>query len=120
MPLSLWGGLDPASGRVIDRHHPLFGEFVGDRVLSFPMAAARAPAPGSQGSFYLDDAVREMAAIAWALEKERGAVRATAFRDRIGTGCKLAIQILEFFDRVGFTRRIGDERWIRRADFWDA
>jgi predicted aconitase with swiveling domain len=24
-PLSFWGGLDPASGRVIDRHHPQLG-----------------------------------------------------------------------------------------------
>ncbi|WP_367947666.1 SelB C-terminal domain-containing protein [Halomonas sp. TA22] len=34
------------------------------------------------------------------------------------TGRKLAIQILEFFDRLGFTRRVKDERVIRRADMW--
>ena len=36
-----------------------------------------------------------------------GHVRAADFRDLIGGGRKRAIQILEFFDRVGFTRRIG-------------
>jgi len=34
-------------------------------------------------------------------------IRAAEFRDRIGCGRKRAIQILEFFDRVGYTRRIG-------------
>jgi len=38
--------------------------------------------------------------------RRRGA--AATFRDRIGTGRKVAIQILEFFDRVGMSRRIGD------------
>ena len=41
-----------------------------------------------------------------------------AFRDRVGTGRKLAIHILEFFDKVGYTRRIGDERVIRNAEMW--
>ncbi len=34
------------------------------------------------------------------------------FRDRIGTGRKVAIQILEFFDRVGMSRRIGDSHRV--------
>nr|WP_255698365.1 selenocysteine-specific translation elongation factor [Halomonas desiderata] len=38
--------------------------------------------------------------------------------DRVGTGRKLAIHILEFFDKVGYTRRIGDERVIRNAEMW--
>ena len=37
---------------------------------------------------------------------------AAAFRDRIGTGRKLAIIILEFFDRTGVTIRRGDLRKI--------
>lgn len=36
LPLSLWGGVDPARGRVIDRHHPLCGESWDDRVLVVP------------------------------------------------------------------------------------
>jgi selenocysteine-specific elongation factor len=35
------------------------------------------------------------------------------FRDHIGTGRKLAIQILEFFDRSGMTVREGDLRRTR-------
>src|SRR5699024_8812737 len=36
VPLSLWGGVDPASGRVIDHHHPLHGESWNGRVLVIP------------------------------------------------------------------------------------
>ncbi|MGP8124825.1 MAG: DUF126 domain-containing protein [Nitrososphaerales archaeon] len=35
-PLSFYGGIDPATGRVIERGHELFGESVKGRVLVFP------------------------------------------------------------------------------------
>jgi selenocysteine-specific elongation factor len=41
-------------------------------------------------------------------------VTAGAFRDKIGSGRKVAIQILEFFDRAGVTVRHGDLRTVRR------
>jgi len=34
--LSLWGGVDPASGAIIDAHHPQRGANVGGRVLVMP------------------------------------------------------------------------------------
>ncbi len=34
--LSFWGGVDPLTGTVIDRHHPLHGETVAKRVLAIP------------------------------------------------------------------------------------
>ena len=34
--LSFWGGVDPFSGEVIDRHHPLSGEYLAGRVLALP------------------------------------------------------------------------------------
>ncbi|KFE50549.1 aconitase X [Pseudomonas syringae] len=34
--LSFWGGVDPYSGEVIDRHHPLSGQNVSGRVLAIP------------------------------------------------------------------------------------
>ena len=37
-PLSLWGGLDPASGKIIDIHHPQHGERVTGRTLVMPAA----------------------------------------------------------------------------------
>jgi predicted aconitase with swiveling domain len=35
-PLSLWGGLDPASGRIVDVRHPQQGEVVTGRILVMP------------------------------------------------------------------------------------
>lgn len=35
-PLSLWGGLDPKSGMIIDRRHKLHGKKVSGKVLVFP------------------------------------------------------------------------------------
>ncbi|UVL63835.1 aconitase family protein [Pseudomonas sp. B21-032] len=34
--LSFWGGVDAASGEVIDRHHPLSGQCIAGRVLAIP------------------------------------------------------------------------------------
>jgi predicted aconitase/predicted aconitase with swiveling domain len=34
--LSFWGGVDPCTGEVIDRHHPLSGEHLRGRVLAIP------------------------------------------------------------------------------------
>ncbi|KAF7189822.1 Uncharacterized protein HII31_08929 [Pseudocercospora fuligena] len=36
VPLSFWGGIDPASGEIVDRHHPLSGSIVRDRILILP------------------------------------------------------------------------------------
>ena len=35
-PLSLWGGLDPGSGKIIEGSHPQFGESVTGRVVVMP------------------------------------------------------------------------------------
>ncbi|WP_347265840.1 aconitase X [Paracoccus sp. (in: a-proteobacteria)] len=35
-PLSFWGGVDPATGRVIDVHHPLHGQCLAGTVLAMP------------------------------------------------------------------------------------
>lgn len=68
--------------------------------------------------FFITDAVAEMAEMAGELARVHGAARAAEFRDRIGTGRKLAIQILEFFDKVGYTRRVRDDHLLRRDNPW--
>jgi predicted aconitase len=35
-PLSFWGGVDPATGRIIDVHHPLHGQCIAGSVLMMP------------------------------------------------------------------------------------
>ncbi|QTD46396.1 selenocysteine-specific translation elongation factor [Ottowia testudinis] len=42
-----------------------------------------------------------------------GDVLAAQFRDATGLGRKRAIQILEYFDRIGLTRRVGDMHKLR-------
>jgi selenocysteine-specific elongation factor len=45
-------------------------------------------------------------------------VQAASFRDATGLGRKRAIQVLEFFDRVGYTRRVGNIHLIRPNTVW--
>lgn len=35
-PISFWGGVDPATGRVNDPRHELFGQSIAGKVLAFP------------------------------------------------------------------------------------
>jgi selenocysteine-specific elongation factor len=64
--------------------------------------------------FYHPDAVRELVALVASLARQHnGALGASAFRDASGLGRKRAIQILEFFDRVGYTRFQRDLRLVR-------
>jgi len=64
--------------------------------------------------------VRELARIAADLHANDGMTRAAPFRDRLGIGRKVAIQILEFFDRVGYTRRVGDDHRVVQPGLFDA
>ena len=63
--------------------------------------------------FFTSEAIAELARMVSELAAEKGEVTAAEFRDRIGTGRKLAIRILEYFDKTGFTRRVGDAHRVR-------
>jgi uncharacterized protein len=52
-PLSFWGGLDPATGRVIDRRHPQAGTEVAGRILVMPSGRG-----SSSSSSVLAEAIR--------------------------------------------------------------
>ena len=52
-PLSLWGGLDPQTGRIIDRRHPRCGEIVTSAVCVLPWGRG-----SSSSSSVLLEAVR--------------------------------------------------------------
>jgi selenocysteine-specific elongation factor len=89
----------------------------GVRTLLFLAARAGRVHRVAHDHFFGRDAVAALAAIVrdLAAADPVGAVRAAEFRDRIGTGRKLAIQILEFFDRAGLTRRVRDEHRLREG-----
>ena len=62
--------------------------------------------------FFLRASIARLAAVAAqvATTEPRAGFSAAQYRDAIQTGRTLAIEILEFFDRTGLTRRIGDRR----------
>ena len=65
--------------------------------------------------FFLSETVAEMLGIAASIAAAdaAGTLTAAEFRDRLANGRKVAILVLEFFDRAGVTVRTGDERRIR-------
>ena len=63
--------------------------------------------------YYHPKVVQELSQLARELIAEHGALVAADFRDATGLGRKRAIQILEFFDRIGFLRRVGDHHLLR-------
>ena len=68
--------------------------------------------------FYDRKCVDELATMVTTLAQDHGTVEAAQYRDAVGLGRKRAIQILEFFDRVGHTRRFRDSRVLRADSTW--
>jgi selenocysteine-specific elongation factor len=66
--------------------------------------------------FLLRSTVQRLAQTAesTARSKPNGQFTAADYRDSCGASRKLSIEVLEYFDRIGFTQRIGDVRRIRR------
>lgn len=68
--------------------------------------------------FYLPDSVAQLATLVQELEHVNGETRAAEFRDRSGLSRKRAVQVLEFFDRVGYTRRVREAHRLRNVDLF--
>jgi selenocysteine-specific elongation factor len=70
----------------------------------------------SKNRFYPPASLRSLGEIAErvAADAPDGMVTAAAFRDASDIGRNLAIEVLEFFDKVKFTRRIGDGHEVIR------
>lgn len=67
---------------------------------------------------YLPETILELAEFTEALMSESlddEGFSVIQFRDRSGIGRNLCIEILEYFDNVGFTRRDGNSRFVRTA-----
>ena len=61
--------------------------------------------------FYLPERLRAIAGQVAALA-EQAPLSVRRFRDQIGIGRNIAIELLEFFDAQGFTKRVGDARRV--------
>jgi selenocysteine-specific elongation factor len=68
--------------------------------------------------FYHRDSIRALARELRSLYEQRGCIEAGDYRDSIGLGRKRTIQLLEFFDRVGYTRRTPLGRVLRADSSW--
>ena len=70
-PLSLWGGLNPETGEIIDRRHPQVGQIVTDRVLVLPAGRG-----SSSASSILLEAVKQGTAPAAIITSETDGILA--------------------------------------------
>lgn len=70
--------------------------------------------------YYRNDRIQAFADLIRELDQTKGCTSAADFRDQLGIGRKLAVQILEYFGRIGFTRRRGNDHLLRdKALFQD-
>jgi selenocysteine-specific elongation factor len=96
-------GLDPEAVARLFKRFERFGRVA-------PIAANR---------YFLPETVARLADIARELAEDgpEGQFTAAAFKDCSGVGRNLTIEILEYLDRIGVTRRVGDARIVlRRGD----
>ncbi|MRW89007.1 selenocysteine-specific translation elongation factor [Duganella sp. FT80W] len=108
----LAGGFDPPWVRDLMREHHLPEAEV--RRLLLKMSKTGELSQVVKDLFYHPQQLDELARLVATLPE----VQAASFRDATGLGRKRAIQILEFFDRVGYTRRIGNIHLIRPNTVW--
>jgi selenocysteine-specific elongation factor len=124
--------LTKADERLWERVYPLLvaGELRPPRVRELAMTLALEPetvqrfltraerlgrvARVADNRFFLPEILTRLAGIARELADSSadGAFTAAMFKDRSGVGRNLTIQVLEYFDRAGATRRVGDVRYL--------
>lgn len=103
-PLSFWGGLDSASGRVIDRWHPDHGALVTGRVLLMPAGRG-----SSSGSSVLAEAIRLGTGPAAVVLKARDAivtVGAMVAAELYGLACPVVLVDPAHYERLTAARRL--------------
>lgn len=63
--------------------------------------------------FYSEPAIEKLAQCAITLAKNGNTLEVVEFRDALGLGRKRCVQLLEYLDRLGVTRRFGNQRRVR-------
>jgi selenocysteine-specific elongation factor len=111
-PLLAAGELRPPRVREVAATLALEPEAV-ERLLNRAERLGRA-AKVADNRYFLPETVARLVQIACGLAEtsSEGAFTAQMFKDRSGVGRNLTIQILEYLDRMGATRRIGDARIV--------
>ncbi len=119
----LWGGIEPLLGGAERFRPPRVREIAAFLTIPEPQTRRLLKLGGRMGKvhevahdhFFLRETVAEMVAIIAEISSgaDKGWFTAMQFRDRVENGRKVAIQILDFFDRHRVTLRRGD---LRRVD----
>jgi predicted aconitase with swiveling domain len=114
-PLSLWGGVDPASGLIIDVHHPQRGAAIGGRVLVMPSGRG-----SSSSASVLAEAVRAGTAPAAILIGEADlilAIGSAVAEELYGVRVPVVVKPLDRLARIrdGMVLQIGPRGGVRRA-----
>src|SRR5207249_3976920 len=65
-----------------------------------------------EGVYYLAETLESIKADLQAYLREHGTITVAQFRDLTQSNRKFSLLLLEYFDRIGFTRRAGDNRII--------
>jgi hypothetical protein len=97
-PLSMWGGLDPKTGAIIDTRHPQLGEVVAGRILVMPAGRG-----SSSSSSVLAEAIRlgtAPAAIVLAAPDEIVLMGAIVAEELYGITCPILVVDQTLFDRL--------------------
>ena len=110
-PLLLEGGFDPPWVRELAAELTVEERIM--RLLLRKLARLALVQQVVKDLFYPQESLQQLARIVLQLEAETGIIRVIDFRNRLGIGRKRSIQILEHFDRIGLTRRSGNERRVR-------
>jgi predicted aconitase with swiveling domain len=113
-PLSFWGGLDPATGLIIDRWHAQAGANVAGRVLLMPGGRG-----SSSGSAALAEAIRlgnGPAAILLARRDAIVIVGALVATELYGASCPVAL--VEDFEGLAGAARLRVRVEAARAAIW--
>jgi len=103
-PLSLWGGMDPATGELIDAHHPQQGANLAGRVVVMPAARG-----SSSSASVLAEAVRAGTAPAAILIGERDlilAIGSAVARELYGRAVPVVVIGLEKLASIGDGARV--------------
>lgn len=111
LPQLLAGGFDPPWVRTLAKDTGTAESLVRQTLAS--LARRGAVFQVVKDLYYPFETLERLAALARQCMGDGEAVQAAAFRDATGLGRKRAIQVLEFFDRVGFTRRVKDAHLLR-------
>lgn len=104
-PLSLWGGIDPRTGEIIDRHHPQCGTCISGALLAMP----RGRGSSSSSSVLLEAVHQATAPVGFLLHHPDNFIAVGAIVARIFYGRPIPVAVLT----PATTRHLRNGDWGR-------